>query len=208
MILTPEILRTLGSGADPNDDSCMRGYNAFTSEYIKRPDDLVVTLGYVMNEWRKKIDEGLHDREEGLIYLRWLSRLKTNPKAIRLGGDFEVTSIYRFNSEFFNSFEEAKNAKIKFVSDIKDNVFEHVNVLKHYTTNQGLTTVTVKSREQISEDSKISVHDPRTGTHVFPENLVEFINIIAELKIQTATAIEQKIIDTREGHEAWEIVDE
>ena len=208
MIVTPELMRACGSGANPNDTDCVEGYNFFYKEYKNHKSDTPVTLAYVIARFKFLIDKGEIERAKGLMFLRWVGKLKTNPVAIRLGGEFKEINQFMFDNRVFDSLEEAKIARGQKVEHIRANPFEYVNVLRHFESSKGLVTLATKHRLQISESSKISIFDSNSGIHTYidVESLDDEVGKQLDEHIKRVPKIHRKIIDTREGYEAWETV--
>jgi hypothetical protein len=206
MILTPEIMRALGSGADPSDEKCLRGYQIFKDEFDRNNNTIPVTHGNVMKRFKFLIDNGETDRTEGLIFLRWFSLLKSNPKALRLGGYAKEMDIGRFDGVEYISLSDAVASRQEKISSIKNRPFDHVNVLRHIPSGNGLVTASVKCMEQISPADRVTVFDPETGLHNDAKDVLSDVERVSEIILARVPKVERKIKDTQEGFEAWEVL--
>jgi len=177
MIVTPELMRLCGSGNDPNDITCMAGYEYFVREMkVRHPDTLSFpTLKSAIDDLVIEVREGRIDRAEGLAHLSFLRGLKSNPMAIRNGGSCEETGVFLCNDTEVIGADGLQSYKETEIEKARDNPFNLVKVTKTTRTNRGSLMRPVAHKNQLRESDQVFVFDERTGRHISSSGLLEDI---------------------------------
>lgn len=218
MIITPELMKACGSGANPNDKECVEGYNYFL-EIVEdhNPDtkafnSLEETIRVVHNFiYEKEFSEKIKN-----AYLGFLLKLKYDPAAIEMGQHGEWTDEYRFKTfddkYVHGSLEEIKDLRDKYLTDYFSALdpYKEVNVMKHLALKTGGSkSVSISSKDFLSEEHKYTVFIRSDGVHTgflsaeeVPEAVTKEFEKLKN-KLSSKTAIQRKIVDKEEGYEAW-----
>lgn len=218
MIVTPELMKACGSGANPADTKCVEGYNYFL-EIVEdhNPDTKAFnSLEEAIRVIHNFISEKKFSEKIKNAYLGFLLRLKYNPVAIEMGQHGEWTNEYRFktiNGEYIHgSLEEIKKLRRKYLTDYFSALdpYIEVNVLKHLTLKTGGSkSVSIFSKDLLSKEHKYTVFIRSGGYHTEFLSAEEVPEVVAKefekLKntLSGKTTIQRKIIDKEEGYEAW-----
>jgi len=211
MIITPDLMRACGSGADPTDLDCLKGYNFFMWQLEKYdPVNMrVPTLAKALELLKTAAKNGDVKREDSIFYTRFLLGLRTNPTAIRLGGSCTELHEYKWQDGVFKSLEAAEEERIKKINLVKSNPFFFINVLRHVRVGNGVVTTPVQSKEQLESKGDLTVFNETAGLHESAnENLDEKILAAKEKIIRRLLheKVHRKIRDEDEKFEAWEII--
>lgn len=202
MILTPELMQTMGSGDVPTDLGCVAGYELFL-RIVPEPS----SHAFAVSALKDAIDAGEVSREHGAVYLKFLHGLQTNPRAIRLGGQYEEVNLWRYKEQEVSSLGALAALKSEVETHMRARPFDYINVIRQVPTETGKMSAPVKAWQQIKPEFEILVFDPETGEHTSPDDVAAEVERVLANEIEHALneSVYRKIRDTQEGFEAWEV---
>jgi len=210
--ITPELMRAHNSGTDPNDASCMKGYDVFlkaATEYDPNNPHLpnLAALNRVLSD---NYRDGVFTDHEYKEFRVWCINLRKSAKAVQMGGG-KTTDVYRAmiaHKEVTGSLDEVSQAVEEHIQGLKR--FDLVNVLKHRKTKKGTQTMPVKNVNQITEGFQYSVLQRDIGRFtplLDPADALSAVQAEFDRAVQRERGrcrIQVLVRDEAEGIEAWQ----
>ena len=211
MIITPQLMRACGSGADVNDAECLTGYDWYMRHRENITEHrLLPSIAYFQNLYdTNNLDEDVTP-VMARKFLRWANSLKKNELAITLGGeyierdqikymDFEDKEVYIFNGE-----DELKAHLKNKLNLINQNPFKYISA-SYLTESESFKEINTPD-EYVSGKTFV-IFDGYTGQYyrgtkeelqeTYERVLAEYIHDIVNAKIQVS------VIDTVENLKGW-----
>jgi len=193
----------MGSGANPNDLQCMRGYSLYEQELPNYPSD---HFWAVYDHLKNRIKGGAVSSEDGKVFLAWALKLSKKPEAIKYWNDWSLTGQFRWNGTICTSRAEADALKQAAIDDLHANPLKHTSVLRIVRKGDTETSIPVQHPAQIKPEAEYRVYDPETGSNIRAIDPTEAMtNSISFLAAQIAAKpVMQEIIEPYDNMTTWE----
>lgn len=209
MQITEPFMKAMGSGADPNDDVCMSGFNLWQDHF---PKPMTYSQSIAFAEVACK-DATLIEPTLGRLFLLWAKRLKTRPEAFIQGGDAVFLDEFEVSVDDVRAYHNSLDAAIADFSGkgSKVKLRELADVHKVIRKNGTMTLYKIKPAHMKKCD-EVMVFDPFTGTSTFFTDaaLAEDMFRLVCTKINEPTlkrgAIKQRLHDPVEDLYVWQDV--